>query len=116
MRRSLGVLLVDIENAILDIEQFTQGKAWPDYQGNKMLRYAVERQFILIGEALSRIRTYFPDRQQRLEDARKIINFRNFLIHEYEDIDDGMVWAIIQKYLSPFKQYIAEWIREIEGQ
>jgi len=99
----------------MDIEQFTYDKTWSDYQENSMMRSAVERQFIIIGEAFSRITSSFPDSRQRVQQARKIINFRNFLSHEYEDIDDRVVWTVVQEDLVPFKENIAQWVLDIKA-
>lgn len=53
MPRSLRAYLWDIEQAADDILSFTQGKQLHDYETDSMLRAAVERNFEIIGEALS---------------------------------------------------------------
>ena len=53
MPRSLQAYLWDIEAAAGDILAFTRGKRLDDYQSDAMLRAAVERNFEIIGEALS---------------------------------------------------------------
>ncbi len=45
-------LLYAIQQAVVRISEFTQGKRFEDYQSEAMLRAAVERQFEIIGEAL----------------------------------------------------------------
>ncbi len=44
--------MYDIQQAVVRISEFTQGKRFEDYQSEAMLRAAVERQFEIIGEAL----------------------------------------------------------------
>jgi uncharacterized protein with HEPN domain len=44
--------LYDIQEAANLASQFTSGKAFEDYQRNPMLRFAIERAFAIIGEAL----------------------------------------------------------------
>lgn len=39
--------------------------------------------------------------EESLENARKIVGFRNRLIHAYDAVDASMVWAIVKKHLSP---------------
>jgi|HubBroStandDraft_6_1064221.scaffolds.fasta_scaffold52000_4 hypothetical protein len=53
MPRSLRAYLWDIERAVSDILTFTCGKQLGEYENDAMLRAAVERNFEVIGEALS---------------------------------------------------------------
>lgn len=39
---------------------------------------------------------------------RKIIATRNFIIHEYDFVDDAQVWQIIDKHLPLLKQEVEE--------
>jgi uncharacterized protein with HEPN domain len=41
-----------------------------------------------------------------IHDHRQIIAFRNILIHGYAEIDDALVWNIIQTRLKPLRQQI----------
>jgi uncharacterized protein with HEPN domain len=41
-----------------------------------------------------------------LTNARKIVGFRNRLIHAYDAIDASMIWAIIKNYLQPLKDEV----------
>ncbi|MBR1087607.1 hypothetical protein JQ621_08960 [Bradyrhizobium manausense] len=43
----------------------------------------MERQFEIIGEALNRLSKDAPDIAGRVPDLRKIVSFRNLLIHGY---------------------------------
>jgi len=88
--------LYDIQQAIELIEGFCSGKSFPDYQQNPMLRSAVERQFEIIGEAVSRLAHLNPALAERLTEYRRIIAFRNILIHAYATIDDRIVWGVIE--------------------
>jgi len=53
MRRNLRAYLWDIERAAHNIQSFSAGKGLGDYQNDRMLRAAVEREFEIIGEALA---------------------------------------------------------------
>jgi uncharacterized protein with HEPN domain len=47
--------LFDIKQAAGLLTDFTRGKSFADFQGDPMLRSAVERQFEIIGEALTKL-------------------------------------------------------------
>lgn len=50
----------DIAEACEQIVAFTAGKTFSDYEGDAMLRSAVERQFEIIGEALAQLSRLNP--------------------------------------------------------
>ena len=58
----------------------------------------------IIGEAVNKFEILHPELS--LENSRKIIGFRNRLIHSYDSIDTSMVWVIIKRHLSPLKDEI----------
>ena len=62
-----------------------------DYLDNRMLRSAVERQFEIIGEALSQLAKIDPAVAARIPDLRRIVGFRNVLIHGYDRMDAASV-------------------------
>ena len=61
------------------------------------MRSAVEREFIIIGEALVALSRRAPRLFGSIAHARRIIDFRNQLTHEYPTIDDTIVWAIADR-------------------
>lgn len=57
-----------------------------------MLRSAVERQFIIVGEALSRLDKLDPEVAAAVPDLRQIVGFRNILVHGYAQVQNDRVW------------------------
>ncbi len=53
-------------------------------------------EFIIIGEAVSALARLSPETFAAITRARRIINFRNRLTHEYPTVDDALVWAIVE--------------------
>jgi uncharacterized protein with HEPN domain len=99
--------LADITQAIELIEDFTKSvSSYSDYVKDLKTQSAVERQLGIIGEAVNKFETIHPE--VSLENSRKIVGFRNRLIHAYDAVDTSMVWAIINKYLTPLKEEIAQ--------
>jgi uncharacterized protein with HEPN domain len=97
--------LSDILQAIELIEFFVIDiKDFDDYLTDKKTQSAVERQLGIIGEALNKFEKLFPESQ--ISNARKIVGFRNKLIHTYDSVDPSMVWAIIKNHLGPLKDEV----------
>lgn len=95
MRPKTPKLLEDIRDAAAFIAELAQGRTLEDYKRDRMLRQAVERNFEIIGEAVSRLTRIDPDNAQRIGSHRQIVDFRNVLIHGYDLIDHRIVWGTI---------------------
>jgi len=67
---------------------------------NEMMRAATERQFEIMGEALTGLRRVDPDLAASVPDLPRIIAFRNIFIHNYAEIDDSRVWEVVQDHTS----------------
>ena len=65
-----------------------------------MMRAATERQFEIMGEALTGLRRVDPDLAASVPDLPRIIAFRNILIHNYAEIDDSRAWEVVQDHTS----------------
>jgi uncharacterized protein with HEPN domain len=97
--------LSDILRAIEMIEQFTLTTvSFNDYLADLKTQSAVERQLGIIGEAVNKFDKIHPE--LTLENARKIVGFRNRLIHTYDAVDSSMIWAILKNHVSPLKAEI----------
>ncbi|UCH26532.1 MAG: DUF86 domain-containing protein [Trueperaceae bacterium] len=92
--RSPGYL-EDIRDATAFILEVTRSKTLEDYRDDRILRQAVERNFEIIGEAVRRLDQHDPHTAARLSDYRRIIAFRNVLIHGYDLVDHALVWEVI---------------------
>ncbi len=92
MQPEARALLWDAHRATELIWDFVAERSWEDYQGDAMLRSAVERQFEIVGEALNRLSQTDPTVAAQIGDLPRIVAFRNVLIHGYATIDDAIVW------------------------
>lgn len=77
-----------------------------------MLQSAVERQFEIIGEALNQLSRIAPDMVSTISHYKRIIAFRNVLIHDYDVVDDSVVWDTINVYLPKLQKEISSLIEE----
>jgi len=99
MQRNRMKLLEDVRQAATRVGEFVRGRTFDDYAAEPLLRSGVERQFEIIGEALNRLWKLDPDLAERFTNLRRIIAFRNILIHGYDAVDDGIVWDIVETHL-----------------
>ncbi|MGH9077244.1 MAG: HepT-like ribonuclease domain-containing protein [Acidimicrobiales bacterium] len=83
MRRDPRTLLWDARRAAGQVKSFVDGRSREDYEADVMLRSAVERQFEIIGEALSQLSRDAPEISRDISDVSRIVAFRNVLIHAY---------------------------------
>lgn len=116
MRRRLQKIFYDMEQACALIEQFTAGKTFEQYQQDMQLRSAVERQFEIVGESLNRLDKLEQSVARQITGYRRIIEFRNILIHGYDIVDDSLVWSIVEKQLSVLHGEVVEWLRKLESE
>lgn len=96
MRLEAKKRLYDFLRAAMLLAEFTDGKSFEDYERDIMLRSAVERQFTIIGEAMAQLARYDAEVAARISEYPRIIGFRNVLIHEYADVDDALVWGMLE--------------------
>ncbi len=65
-----------------------------------MLQAAIERKFMVIGEALVQLAKIDSYTAESLTDFAQIVGFRNRLVQGYSDIDARAVWQIVAEDLS----------------
>src|SRR5215831_15627834 len=100
--------LEDVLKSCAFIRSATSGRTLADYEANEMLRLSVERSFEIIGEALLRVERDEPVILAAISDYRRIVGFRNRLIHGYDVIDNAIVWEIIEVWLPKLCQEVQE--------
>ena len=107
MDRAIKKYLFDISSAISSIEEYVgTPEIFANYERNRQLQQAVERNLEIIGEATKRILEIDPS--INISNARKIIGARNRIIHGYDDIDNTEIWSIVINSLPILKKEIEE--------
>ena len=102
MKHDIKKCLFDIKVSIDSIDDYLERKRdFFKYQENKLLRRAVEREIEIIGEAMNRILKTDPD--ITIENAKKIVNTRNWVIHAYDKVDNVVIWEIVSNHLPKLK-------------
>jgi uncharacterized protein with HEPN domain len=98
--RSDDAAIFDMLQAAQSVLRHTAGKTRDDYEREELLRDAVERKIEIIGEAARRLtkafREHHPDVPWRIITAT-----RHILAHDYDEVDNDIVWRIVTDHIPP---------------
>jgi uncharacterized protein with HEPN domain len=89
-------LLWDAQQAAERIGRFTAGKTFTEYEVDEYLRSAVERQFEIVGEAMNPLRRIDSGTAAAIPELPRVIAFRNILVHRYANVDNRLVWGVLE--------------------
>ena len=99
--------LSDIQYAISLINNFMESiENFSDYQSDLKTQSAIERQLGIIGEAVNKFRQ--EENVVVLNHTKQMVDFRNRIIHSYDNIDTSIVWAILKNHLPILKKEVDE--------
>jgi uncharacterized protein with HEPN domain len=82
----------DMREEARQISTFIKGIPYAKFVKNNMVRYAVERSLMIIGEAANHVSEEFQESHPEIA-WRQIIGQRNVLAHEYGDIKVDRIWS-----------------------
>ncbi len=98
------LFLRDIQRAIAAIERYTKSGR-EAFFADDMIQSAVVRQLEVLGEAARNVSPELRDAQRGVP-WKLLVGTRDHLIHGYFKVDLDVVWAIVEKDLSPLKREI----------
>ena len=97
--------------AIERICRYTKGKNFEDFIADDMMYYAVVKNIEILGEASNMLTEEF--RQAHPKPPCKQVNgMRNYIVHEYFQVDNNVVWDVITNDLPVLEQQIKEYLTE----
>lgn len=109
-KRDVSLYIVDIFIAINKIQRYTkiftnaEELKWSELEWD-----ATIRELEIIGEAVN---TLIKSDILENNKYRKIVDFRNIIIHGYFGIDEDEVWNVVQDKLTPFLYELQNVIKE----
>ncbi|MCK4504540.1 MAG: DUF86 domain-containing protein [Candidatus Aegiribacteria sp.] len=106
-----AALIFDIISAAHDIERFVAGVDLHRFEADKMLRYAVERQLLVIGEAAKRLSEDFRKKVPSVP-WNAIIGLRNILAHEYGEVLTERIWLVAIRDLRGLVEELLPYLRK----
>ena len=90
--------LQDILQAIGTIRSYTSGMNAEKFKHDHMVMDAVIRQLAIVGEAAS----HLPEELRKKDPQipwKSVVGMRNILVHAYAEVDEGVVWNVVQNDL-----------------
>jgi len=109
MKSDIKKHLYDVNVSINSINDYLgTTRDFTEYMDNKLLRRAIEREIEIIGEAINRALKKDPNLD--IENARRIVDTRNWVIHGYDKVDDVIVWGIVNNYLPKLQKEIKKYL------
>jgi len=94
--RNYLVYVVDMQEAIDLIQQYTHEMTEVVFSQNRAIQDAVVQRIQIIGEAASHIPNII---REQFSDIpwKKIVAMRNLLIHDYAHVDEHEVWRVVKE-------------------
>ena len=99
MRHEPRTYLWDARRAGEAVLRYVRGRTFDDYRTDDYFRSAVERQLQNLGEAIAQLARLDAETAARIPDMRRIVAFRNVLVHGYAVLDHDVVWNVIHEHL-----------------
>lgn len=100
MLRDLQLYLSDILVAGKKVLRYTNGMNFEQFIADERTFDAVIRNLQIIGEAVKNIPVDVRDRNPEIE-WRKIAGLRDILAHTYFQIENEIIWDVVQNKVSP---------------
>ena len=91
-------LLYDMLDAAVHLRRMWEQRTLNDLLVDRTLQWATDRGFNIIGEAARRMSDATKASSPGI-DWRRIVGLRNFVVHEYADVDYARHWRVIQEDL-----------------
>ena len=112
MTRDVSAYLQDVLEACTAIEDVMSGVSVEEYRTKRAVRSAVEREFIIIGEALRRVSALDERLFRSISNSRAIVDFGNMLAHDYGAVDDDAVFGLVYSDLIVMKAEVCELLHD----
>ena len=76
-----------------------------------MMYYAVVKNMEIIGEASNLLTDDFKNVHSETP-WKQITGMRNYIVHEYFQVDNTVIWDVIQNDLPQLEQQVKEYLKE----
>ena len=105
--------LEHILNAIDTIQSRTAGFTFDDLTADKVFFAGIVYFTMIIGEAAYMLTSEFREQHSDLP-WDQIVSMRHHIVHGYYQVDESIVWEVIQNDLEPLRQHITRILSETD--
>ena len=113
--KNYQIYILDMLEAIEKIQEYTDGLTEVEFSQNLLVQDAVVRRFQIIGEAASRVPGELREKFIIIP-RKKIIAFRNLIIHDYAMVKYTEIWRVIQDELPKLQKQLVVVKQTLEKQ
>ncbi|KAB8314997.1 DUF86 domain-containing protein [Tolypothrix campylonemoides VB511288] len=113
MSRDIRLYFTDILVACEKVLRYTDGMNFKQFIADDRTFDAVIRNLQLIGEAVKNIPVDVRERNPEIE-WRKIAGLRDILAHAYFQIENEIIWDIVQNKVSPLLTKVSQLLESQE--
>ena len=92
--------------------RYTSGKSFEDLKADDMMYYAVVKNIEIMGEAANLLSSEFVDSHPDTP-WKQVRGMRNYIVHEYFQIDDVVVWGVVTEDIPVLRQQIIDYLDEL---
>ncbi len=93
MNETTAISLLDAYEFALELERLVRNVALQTYLADRTLHLAAENLLVKTGESLSQARKHEPAIVDGIPDAHAAVGMRNFIVHQYREVDAETVWS-----------------------
>lgn len=99
--------------AIDRVARYTAGKNYDDLVADDMMYYAVVKNIEIIGEAANMLTSEYQSTHPETP-WKKVKGMRNYIVHEYFQVDDIVVWDVVTNSLPELREQVTHYISETD--
>ena len=113
MKREYLDYVQDILDSMNDVEAFTRGMDFPEFEQDRKTTNAVVRSLEIIGEAAKKIPDEIKEKYGNIP-WKNIAGMRDKLIHEYFGVDEEIVWKVAREEIPALKSSVQKLFADLD--